>query len=141
MPALKSYRASLSGQNVGGKTDRASAESVLMQASNAYIEKSAMFGEDEAAVVNLLHLGELGTDSFWLDMVSNVRSVEVRQAQAVSAYSKMMFAVSHLPGLLSLVRETSAVEGLRTDEADGGTLVLRLYDSIESAASLSLIHI
>ena len=138
MPALKSYRASLSGQNVGagnGKVDRASAESVLMQASDAYIEKSAMFGDDEAAVVNLLHLGQLGTSSFWLDMTSNVRSVEVRQAQAVSAYSKMMFAASHLPGLLALVRETTAVEGLHTDEVDSGTLVLRLYDSMEPAAS------
>ena len=137
MPALKSYRASLSGQNVAGngRGDRASSESVLMQASDAYIIESAMFGEDEKAVVNLLHLGQLGTASFWLDMVSNVRSIEVRQAQSVSAYSKMMFAVSHLPGLLSLVRETSAVEGLRSDDVDTGTLVLRLYDSIEPASS------
>jgi len=134
MPALKNYRASLHG-SAGGKVDRASSEAVLMQASDAYIEKSAMFGDDEAAVINLLHLGQLGTASFWLDMTSNVRSIEVRQAQAVSAYSKMMFAVSHLPGLLSLVRETSAVEGLRTDEVDAGTLVLRLYDSVEPASS------
>ena len=119
--------------NGGG--DRASAESVLIQASNAYIEQSAMFGEDETAIVNLLHLGQLGTASFWLDMTSNVRSVEVRQAQSVSAYSKMMFAASHLPGLLSLVRETSAVESLRTDDVEAGTLVLRLYDSVEPASS------
>jgi len=46
-----------------------------------------------------------------------------------------MFASSHLPGLLSLVRETTAVEGLRTDEAGAGTLVLRLYDSLEPASS------
>jgi len=133
MPALKTYRASLHGQNASGngKIDRAGAESVLMQASTAYIEKSAMFGDDEVAVINLLHLRQLGSDSFWLDMISNVRSIEVRQAQAVSAYSKIMFASSHLPGLLSLVRETTAVEGLRTDEVDAGTLVLRLYDSIE----------
>jgi len=78
MPALKAYRASLHGQHISGqsdgKVDRASAESVLMRASNAYIEKSAMFAEDEAAIVNLLHLGQLGTASFWLDMTSNVRS-------------------------------------------------------------------
>ena len=137
MPALKTYRASLHGQNASGngKIDRAGAESVLMQASTAYIEKSAMFGDDEVAVINLLHLRQLGSDSFWLDMISNVRSIEVRQAQAVSAYSKIMFASSHLPGLLSLVRETTAVEGLRTDEVDAGTLVLRLYDSIEPASS------
>jgi len=134
MPALKNYRASLHG-GAAGKVDRASAETVLMQASEAYIEKSAMFGDDEAAVINLLHLGQLGTASFWLDMTSHVRSIEVRQSQAVSAYSKMMFATSHLPGLLSLVRETSAVEGLRAEEVDAGTLVLRLYDSIEPASS------
>ena len=137
MPALKSYRASLSGRSVAGngKVDRAGAESTLMQASNAYIDKTAMFGEDEEAVVNLLHLGQLGTASFWLDMTSDARPVDARQAQAVSAYSKIMFAVSHLPGLLSLVRETTAVEGLRTDEAGSGALVLRLYDSIEPASS------
>jgi len=70
MPALKNYRASLHG-GAAGKVDRASAETVLMQASEAYIEKSAMFGDDEAAVINLLHLGQLGTASFWLDMTSH----------------------------------------------------------------------
>lgn len=132
MPALKAYRASLGGV---GKSDRSAAESSLMHAADAYIEKSTMFGDDEAAVVNLLHLSELGTSSYWMDMTSDVRSVEMRQAQSVSAYSKMMFASSHLPGLLSLVRETSAVEGLRTDEADAGSMVIRLYDSIEPASS------
>ena len=130
MPALKAYRASLRGK---GNVDVAEAQ--LMQASNAYIEKTAMFGKDEASVVNLLHLGQIGTSSFWIDLTSNVRPVEVRQAQSVSAYSKMMFATSHLPSLLALVRETSAVEGLRTEDPDAGRLVLRLYDSIESAAS------
>jgi len=132
MPALKNYRASLQGQ--GGR-DRASIEMVLMEASNAYIEKTTMYGEDEISVVNLLHLGELGKSSYWLDVTSNVKSVESRLAQSVSAYSKVMFAISHLPGLLSLVRETSAVDGLRTDEAQSATLVLRLYDAIESAWS------
>ncbi len=132
MPALKNYRGSLRGQ---ANADRASIESVLIEASNAYIEKSAMYTEQEISVVNLLHLAELGKASYWLDMTSNIRSVEVRLAQAVSAYSKLMFATGHLPGLLSLVRETSAMEGLRTDEPDSGTLLLRLYDAVEPASS------
>ncbi len=132
MPALKQYRSSLRGQ---AKGERARIESVLMQASEAYIEKTTMYGECEVAVVNLLHLADLGKSSYWQELTSNVRSVEVRLAHAVSAYSKIMFATSHLPGLLALVRETSAVEGLRTDEPDSATLVLRLYDSIETAAS------
>ena len=132
MPALKGYRASLRGQ---AQSDRATSESVLMEASGAYLDQTAMFGEDEASVVNLLHLAELGEASFWQDMTSNARSVEARMGQAVSAYSKVMFATGHLPGLLSLVRETSAVDGLRTDEHDSGALVLRLYDSVELASS------
>ncbi len=130
MPALKAYRASLRGH---GNIDIAQAQ--LTQATDAYIAKTAMFGEHEASVVNLLHLGQIGTSSFWIDLTSNVRPVEARQAQAVSAYSKMMFASSHLPSLLALVRETSAVEGLRSDDSESGRLVLRLYDSVESAAS------
>lgn len=132
MPAIKSYRASLRGQ---AQSDRATSESVLMEASRAYVDKTALYGEDEASVVNLLHLAELGEASYWHDMTSNARSVEARMGQAVSAYSKVMFATGHLPGLLSLVRETSAVDGLRTDERDSGALVLRLYDSVELASS------
>jgi len=81
MPALKNYRASLQGQ--GGR-DRASIEMVLMEASNAYIEKTTMYGEDEISVVNLLHLGELGKSSYWLDVTSNVKSVESRLAQSAA---------------------------------------------------------
>lgn len=132
MPALKHYRASLRGQAQG---DRESVEAVLKQASDAYVSEAAMYGEDETSVVNLLHLAELGKSSYWLDMTSTARSVEMRLAQSVSAYSKMMFVTSHLPGLLSLVRETSAIDGLRADEPDTGALVLRLYDAVEPASS------
>ena len=130
MPALKSYRASLRGLE-----DRAKAVASVTHASEAYLEKTLMFGDDEAAVVNLLHLGQLGTASFWLDLTSDVHSVETRQAQSVSAYSKMMFAVNHLPSLLALVRESSAIDGLRSEDASADSLVLRLYDSVESASS------
>jgi len=130
MPALKRYRASLRGLE-----DRAKAVASVTHASEAYLEKTLMFGDDEAAVVNLLHLGQLGTASFWLDLTSDVHSVETRQAQSVSAYSKMMFAVNHLPSLLALVRESSAIDGLRSDDASTDSLVLRLYDSVEPASS------
>lgn len=132
MPALKNFRGSLRGQV---QLDRERVEASLQEASNAYIEKSAMFSDDEVSVVNMLHLAELGQASYWLDMTSNIRPVEARLAQSVAAYSKVMFATSHLPGLLSLIRETSAVDALRSDEPDSGTLVLRLYDAVEPASS------
>ena len=130
MPALKSYRASLRGRE-----DRAKAVARMTRASEAYLERTLMFGDDESAVVNLLHLGQLGTASFWMDLASDVHPLETRQAQAVSAYSKMMFATNHLPSLMALVRESSAVDGLRSDDEVTDSLVLRLYDSVESASS------
>ena len=130
MPALKSYRASLRGRE-----DRAKAVARMTRASEAYLERTLMFGDDESAVVNLLHLGQLGTASFWMDLASDVHPLETRQAQAVSAYSKMMFATNHLPSLMALVRESSAVDGLRSDDEVTASLVLRLYDSVESASS------
>jgi len=130
MPALRSYRASLRGLE-----DRAKAVAGVKRASAAYLEQTLLYGDDESAVVNLLHLGQLGTASFWLDLTSDILPVETRQAHSVSAYSKMMFASNHLPSLLALVRESSAVEGLRSDDALKGSLVLRLYESVESASS------
>ena len=130
MPALKDYRASLRGEG-----DRSAGRAGLVRASDEYIEQTLLYGDSEKAVVELLHLSQLGTASFWLDLTSDSRSIEVRKAQSVSAYSKMMFASSHLPNLLSLVRESSAIENLRADSADSGSLVLRLYDSLESASS------
>ncbi len=132
MPALKNYRASLRGK---AQADRATIEKVLLQASGAYVQKSAMYGEHENIVVNLLHLNELGHESFWTDLTSSARSIEARLAQSVAAFSKVMFATGHLPGLLALAREASAVDGLRTDEPDSGTLVLRMYDAVEPASS------
>ena len=132
MPALKQYRVALRGTSA---KDTDAAESRLLQAGEAYVEKTTQFSDDETSVVNLLHLGQLGLSSFWIDLTSSVSPIEVRQAQAVSAFSKIMFATSHLPGLLGLVRETSAVEGLRGGESDAVRLVVRLYDSIEPAAS------
>lgn len=132
MPALKQYRAALRGTSA---KDTDAAESRLLQAGEAYVEKTAQYSDDETSVVNLLHLGQLGLSSFWIDLTSSVSPVEVRKTQAVSAFSKIMFATSHLPGLLGLVRETSAVEGLRGQDPGAVRLVVRLYDSIESAAS------
>ena len=130
MPALRAHRLSLRGQG-----DRASAQAGIEQASSAYIKQVAAFGDDESAVVSLLHLNELGSPSFWQDLTLDTRPVELRLGKSVTAYSKIMFAVSHLPGLLSLVRETRAIDGLRSDDPENGILVLRLYDAEEPASS------
>jgi len=88
-----------------------------MRAANAYIETASEFEADEQVVVNLLHLGQIGTLSFWLDMTSDAHTLESRQTRAVSAFSKIMFAANHLPSLLALVREGDAINALNVEQS------------------------
>jgi len=80
MPALRLYRASLRNQRSADDQGREAVETRLITAAEEYIEKTTMFGDDEKSIVNLLHLGQLGTSSFWIDLTSVARPVNARQA-------------------------------------------------------------
>lgn len=115
MPALKRYRASL-----GSETNVDQAESQLIQAADAYIEKAGAFSDDEAAIVKNLHLESIGTRSFWADLTSRLNSVEARQAQSEITYSSIKFATSHLPGVLTLLRGVRGGTARRKDDLIAG---------------------
>lgn len=129
MPALKQYRTFLAGT-----TTERHPEIELNEATRSYMEQVAGFGPEELVVLDKLNLTELHSHSFWANLAATDRTTEQRQAQLVSAYSRIMFASGQLPGLLGLVREASAVDSLHANDPDTGVIALRVHDSVEPSS-------
>ena len=109
MAAVKNCRVQLtSADRSAGDTNRPLAEAMLLRAGNDYREHAERFTADDCHVAEHFHLLELGTADYWDDLTTTTAPAASRLGELVSLYSRLMFANSHLPRLLSLISGSGA---------------------------------
>ena len=109
MAAVKNCRVQLtSADSSADDTKRTLAEAMLLRAGNDYREHAERFTADDCHVAEHFHLLELGTADYWDDLTTTTASAASRLGELVSLYSRLMFANSHLPRLLSLISGSGA---------------------------------
>ncbi len=123
---------------------RAIANARLRQSAAVLMERFDSMAPAERQITKILHLDSLGSPNYWLELFSSVSDPKQHQGEIVRLASRIMFASSHLPGLLNLVSHvnSSAVEKGPVEqskilqELDSGEahLCIRLTDAGERAS-------
>jgi len=96
-------------------------------------------------VVKCLHLGSLGSTDYWGQLIAGNGDPKTHQAELVRLASRVMFASSHLPAIISLMSiaespqaqlptGTSANSLLHPLQQGEGALYIRLTDAGERAS-------
>lgn len=105
----------------------------LLTASQQLVAGFAKLGVTEKRICSYMHLEQLGSSQYWGDILNSSKGVEVTRAEVVQLYSRVMFAVNHLPGFVQML----SVESLSSDvSAKPGyaLLKIKLVDAGERAA-------
>lgn len=82
---------------------RSVANARLRQAAAVLMERFDELTPSERRVAKILHLESLGSPNYWLELFSSVSDAKQHQGEIVRLASRIMFASSHLPGLINLV--------------------------------------
>lgn len=102
------------------------------------MERIDSMSANEKRVVKCLHLESLGSTDYWQQLLGNVDDPRQHQAEIVRLASRVMFATSHLPGMISLLdikKAEPAVEVFHPELLAGeGGLNIRMTDAGEKAA-------
>ena len=123
MAAVKTCRASLVAGDSENETNRSLSEAMLLRASNDFMELAERFAANDYRVTEHFHLHALVSTEYWANLADETASPGDRQRELVSLYSRLMFASSHLPRLLSLIAST----GHAADQ-NAASFVLELSD-------------
>ncbi len=124
---------------------RTAAAARLGDAGATLVEKIDSLPLNERKVIKCLHLDSLGSAEYWEKLLSGNSESREHQAEVVRLASRVMFASSHLPGLVSLMSEVTPVAAvapaasvisplLRPVEEGEGALFVRLTDAGERAS-------
>ena len=115
---------------------RTAAAARLGHAGALIMDRIDALSTAERQVIKCLHLESLGSSDYWRDLLGDVDDPRKQQAEIVRLASRVMFASSHLPGMLSLLdtvknAPSQANISLETGE---GCLSIRLTDAGERAS-------
>ena len=127
---------------------RTAAAARLGHAGAILVEKIDAMPFNERKAMKCLHLDSLGSSEYWHKLLSDSSDSRAHQGEVVRLASRVMFASSHLPGLISLMNDVSsgvatpvappAVSAvnplLRPVEEGEGALFIRLTDAGERAS-------
>lgn len=105
----------------------------LLTASQQLVAGFAKLGVMEKRICSYMHLEQLGSSQYWGDILNSAKGVEVTRAEVVQLYSRVMFAVNHLPGFVQMLK----VESLSSDSsarAGYSLLKIKLVDAGERAS-------
>ena len=126
--AIRDYRAS-------PEENRAVAAARLSHAGAVITAASDSLGRSELNVMRALHLDKLATTEYWETLLEPGGDARESAAAFVHLHSRVMFASSHVPSMLSLLNgvrpEPAAV--LPQLNSGEGRLVIRLTDAGERA--------
>ena len=120
---------------------RTAAAARLGNAGATIVGRFDALSADERRVVAVLHLDKLGTTEYWHSLLSPEADPKIVRGELVRLQSRILFATSHLPGMLGLLQ--SAKQPVATDEhpytrypvgTNEARLVVRLTDSSVFAA-------
>ncbi len=125
LDAIRAYRTGLTSNS-----GLLAAQGRLAQACAEYIQVAGSFDSDTRRIVERLHLTELQSEQFWRGITDGSARQE-RQRLLVAAYSKVLFASSHLPSLMDMLR----LAGDDSPPAGLANLRLVVLDANEPAAS------
>lgn len=124
---------------------RTAAAARLGHAGAILVEKMDSLELNERKVVKCLHLDSLGSTDYWHQLLAGNSDSREHQAEVVRLASRVMFASSHLPGLVSLLSNVVAAAPevpanqainpmLRAVDEGEGALFVRLTDAGERAS-------
>ncbi len=94
------------------------------------------FSRTDFAVMRALHLDTLATADYWENLLSASGNTREAAAAFVHLHSRVMFATSHLPALLSLLKvvdDKPAVQRVSALKSGEASLTIRLADAGERA--------
>lgn len=125
------YRSSIGDQ-------RTIAAARLGHAGAVIMERIDAMSPPERQVVKCLHLNSLGSADYWQDLLGNAAEPKQHQAEIVRLASRVMFANSHLPGMIKLLESVKSdpaenKSAIELDVGEGG-LLIRLTDAGERAS-------
>lgn len=110
----------------------------LGQTAGLLVGKIGQLDGDARALLDTMHLSSLSKKPYWQSLLSSQTNENVRQAELVRLYSRIMFAASHLPSLVGLLDNlepntdaAALAVGVRAGEA---RLTVRLADAGEKAS-------
>lgn len=117
---------------------RTTAAARLGHAGAVIMERIDAMSPTERQVVKCLHLDLLGTADYWQNLLGSAAEPKEHQAEIVRLASRVMFARSHLPGMVKLLDTVKADVGNRgsqfaLEDGEGG-LLIRLTDAGERAS-------
>ena len=105
----------------------------LLTASQQLVAGFARLNAVERRICSYMHLEHLGSSQYWGDILNSTRGPEVTRAEVVQLYSRVMFAVNHLPGFIQMLGAESA--SLVASARPGHSLLkIKLVDAGERAA-------
>ncbi len=117
---------------------RTAAAARLGHAGAVIMERIDSMSAAEKRVVKCLHLESLGSTDYWQGLLGNVDDSREHQAEVVRLASRVMFATSHLPGMISLLSDADTAAAIDHHaieiQAGEGGLHIRLTDAGEKAA-------
>ncbi len=105
----------------------------LLTVSQQLVAGFSKFGETEKRVCSYMHLEHLGSPQYWNDILNSTKGVEVTRAEVVQLYSRVMFAVNHLPGFIQMLSAESSSLGANAQPGHS-LLKIKLVDAGERAS-------
>ncbi|NND90926.1 MAG: hypothetical protein HKN42_08670 [Granulosicoccus sp.] len=129
--AVDQYRAAKGDQRTAAAARLGHAGAVMMESIDA-------MSAPERQIVKWLHLESLGSAEYWQNLLENSDNSREHQAEVVRLASRVMFASSHLPGMIGLLETvdstpSQAADTLALDESEAH-LCIRLTDAGERAS-------
>ncbi|MFK8081534.1 MAG: hypothetical protein AB8B97_14705 [Granulosicoccus sp.] len=137
--AVDEYRMSKGDQ-------RTAAAARLSHSGAVLVDSIGSMSPDEKQVVKCLHLESLGSPDYWRELMVSDDDPKKHQGEIVRLASRVMFATSHLPSMLTLLDGVQATGGASDAQSgapsallhpvsDGeGALFIRLTDAGERAS-------
>jgi len=118
---------------------RTAAAARLGNAGATIVGRFDTLSDDERRVVEVLHLDKLSTTEYWQALISPETDPKVARAESVKLQSRIVFAISHLPGMISLLEGSSTPSNPAPYErhavASGQSrLIVRLTDASVASA-------
>ena len=126
--AVSSFRSAL----VSGRFTDAGDQ--LQETGMHFVEAFQHFDEAQLNVCRYLHLEDLGKSAYWRRICTVAEGPEKTRSEVVTLYSRVMFATSHLPGLMQLLPDQEGQASRVTIREGAAELSVRLLDAGERAS-------
>ncbi|MFK7862007.1 MAG: hypothetical protein AB8B64_24585 [Granulosicoccus sp.] len=127
--AVDEYRMSKGDQ-------RTAAAARLSQTGGVLVDGIDALSPDEKKVIKCLHLDSLGSPDYWQQLMFSDDNPKKHQGEIVRLASRVMFATSHVPAMLSLMDSVEAEKTASDIQPDNANANALLHPVDEGEAAL-----